>query len=323
MNIALANIKGRMNMSASTEFIGAQVFWSISEAGTVSRAQLEQIVKNAGIDEKNLPSEVTPCSAWTRAIAEFKKSDYVKHNNLLIDHEHVGKAGDKTNPPKGLLTVHTKNVDGNASTVAFKQQWALEFVKDAKKEQSGSAVISRCYNANPSAQDGLYSEVCRLYDAALSQISANDFREFIKRVLFAHHSVSMRPSGGIYFVPAEHMSIIPALKRVVESVGGSLFYTLELPKASVQTVETVKRTVAEELENELSQIEKKITTGLESIRALKSGQTSNTYNVLLTEINEYRARSEFYAELLSVKHGEITGKLDGLQKAVVDRVSSL
>lgn len=323
MNAAITAIKSRMNLNANTEFIGAQVFWTISDVGTVSRAQLEQIVKSAGIDEKNLPSEVTPCSAWTRAVAEFKKSDYVKVNNLLIDHEHVGKAGDKINPPKGLLTVHTKAVDQNASTVAFKQQWALEFEKSAGKDQKGLEVIKRCYQTDPAAQDGLHSEVCRLYDSALSQISANDFREFIKRVLYSCHAFSMRPTGGIYFVPAEHMGILPALKAVVESVGGSLFYTLELPKNSVQTVETVRRTVVEEMENELVQIEKKINAGLESIRALKSGQTSNTYNVLLTEINEYRARSEFYSELLAVKGSEIKAKLDSLQKAVVDRVAAI
>jgi hypothetical protein len=329
-----------MNIAQDQEFIGSTVFWELSGA-SMDYDKLRDLMKDNGLDEREtkdgglMPSRVTPFSAWKRAIAAFKKSNYVKEHGLVIDSEDIkgvpavksldGKAIVVPGvPAKGLLTVHTKSVDGAAGEVGFKQQWALEFTKDAKPEAIPSAVITRKYTVSGQAvQDSLYEAVLQHYSKALSELNLNDVRETIKRVLDSAHAFSMRKQGGIYFVPQEFRNVVTTLEGIVGNIGDSALQVLELPKTSTRTVETFNQTLSDALETEIDSSSQNLEARIDGIKKNKSGEVSNTYQVIINEMNEFNARADYYSEVLQAKHGELKTKWNELHQKVQDRVASL
>ena len=326
--LSLENIKRKMQLGANQEYIGSTVWWELSDADMDYDA-LKSLLASNGIDAREtkdgglMPSRVTPCSAWKRALAEFKKSDYVKANHLVIDSEDIiaDKATGQT--PKGLLTVHTKSVDGNAGQVGFTQQWALEFDKNAKPDDPASGVISRKYTVDQNVQDALFDQVVQGYRKALNQVNLNDVRETIKRVLASARAFSMRKQGGIYFVPQEYANVVATLEGIVSSIGDSKLQVLQLPKTSERTVETFKSTLVDALETELEGLSKSLEQRIDSIKKNKSGEVSNTYQIVIEEMQEFNARADYYSEVLQAKHGELKSKWDELHNKVQARVASL
>jgi hypothetical protein len=326
--LTIDNIKRKMDLGSDQEYIGSTVFWELSDADMDYDTLMNLLASNS-LDAREtkdgglMPHRVTPCSAWKRAIAAFRKSEYVKDNGLVIDSEDIAADTLAKISPKGLLTVHTKSVDGNAGQVGFQQQWALEFDKAAKPDDVPSQVITRKYSIDGTTQDGLYDQVCAEYAKALRQVNLNDVRETIKRVLASAHAFSMRKQGGIYFVSQEFANVVKTLEGIVGCIGDSKLQVLELPKTSSRTVETFKQTLQDSLEAELDTLEKSLTARLDSIKKNKSGEVSNTYNVVIEEMQEFNARADYYSEVLSAKHGELKTRWDALHQTVQTRVASL
>jgi hypothetical protein len=326
--LTIENIKRRMNLGSGQEFIGSTVWWELSDADMDYDA-LKNLLDSNNIDSREtkdggfMPHRITPCSAWKRAIAAFKKSDYVKLNGLVIDSEDI--AGDTATKvsPKGLLTVHTKQVDGSAGQVGFTQQWALEFDKAAAPEDFASQVITRKYASAAGAHDELFKQVTEEYAKSLRQVNLNDVRQTIKLILDSAHAFSMRKQGGIYFVSQEFANVVTTLEGIVKNIGDSKLQVLQLPKSSTRTIETFKQTLQDALETELETLEKNLTSRIDSIKKNASGEISSTYEVVIAEMNDFNARADYYSEVLQAKHGELKTRWDRLHQTVQDRVATL
>lgn len=328
-NLTIANIKAKMNLGSNQEYIGSTVFWELSDAN-LDYDKLKKLLDDNGLDSREtkdgglMPRRITPCSAWKRAIAELKKSDYVRSNKLVIDVEDIAADKAAGTLPSGLLTVHVKNVDGGNSHVGFQQQWAIGFDKQVKDDVAGNVAIERKYVTNiPEKDDALYSEVVAQYERALREVNLNDVRETIKRILKAAHAFSMRKQGGIYFVPHEFRNAVTTLEGIVGNIGTSALQVLDLPKTSTRTIETFKHTLADALETEITQLEKTLEERIENIRSTKDGKVTATYESIIEEMQEFNSRADFYSEVLQAKHGELMTKWNALNQKVQERVASL
>ena len=310
----------------SVELIGHQVFWSLSEDSAVDYATLKQVAVDSGFDAKSyqeggvLPRETTPCSAWTRAIADFKKDEKFRSLGLVTDSENIPADREAKVAAKGLLTVHNKQVDSGAAQVGFQQQMAIEFDKSATADQPATQVI-RLVNGSGEMANSVYQWICYYYSQNLNRVNINDVRTTIKRILHLVRAFSMRPSGGIYFVPVKFTATVEALSKFVSSLKGSVLYALDLPKVSVRTVETVRQTACEAMESELEQLKKDIDTGLNSATLQKNGEDSSTHARLIELINDYRARAEFYADYLTGQTSDITKTVADLEQKIMQAVA--
>lgn len=326
-NTALTSIQNQLTGNGEgVELIGHQVFWSLSEESAVAYEELKQVAVNAGFEAKShheggvLPRPTTPCSAWSRAIAEFKKSRHVRDRGIVIDSENVPADSDTKTPAKGLLTAHHKSVNSGESKVTFEQQIAIEFDKTATPDQTADQVM-RVVNGEGEIVKWVYDSIVYYYNLNLSRVNVNDVRATIKRILHKVRAFKMRPSGGLYYVPVQYSATVEALRKFVASLNGSHLYTLDLPKLSVRTIETVKQTAAEAMEQELEQLKKDIATGLKSTSIQKNGADSATHGRLVDLINDYRARAEFYADYLAVQKEEIDNAVGTLERQIEEAIS--
>lgn len=314
MNTTLESVKSQMKVEDS-DLLGTQVFWTLSESSEIQYSAIVDMVKASGLGEEMakphteggiLPNRVTPCSAWTRAVADFKKSDYVKNHNLHVEHSHV-TAVEKGDPSFGLLTVHERNVDGKGAKVNFNQKRAYEFNKDAQKTQDGSEVISAMHSV--SGSDHIFNQLVDLYNRAMNVVNVNDIREMIKRALKKAQAFAMRPRGGIYFVHSSQREYVTAIEEVVEYLPGSSIYTLDLPKNSSRNVSTVKATAVEALRQELYLLGKNFQENLDSVKRNKSGSISSGYHTLVDSINEFSSKADFLQNMLEVEISEISNRV--------------
>lgn len=327
MNDTLASIQNQLTGSdQSVELIGHQVFWSLSDDSAVAYETLKQVALNAGFEAKSyhdggvLPRETTPCSAWARAISDFAKTQHFRDLELVIDSESIPADRDTKTPARGLLTVHKKTVDSGAAEVSFQQQIAIEFDKSASADQDGSAVI-RSVNGEGDLKDWVYTSIVWHYNDNLRRVNVNDVRETVKRILHKVRSFKMKPSGGIYFVPVQYTQTVEALKTFVSGLTGSTLFVLDLPKISTRTIETIRETAAEAMEQELEQLKADIATGLNSSRLAKKGADSTTHARLVELINDYRDRAEFYGDYLSVQKEQISATVATLEQQVMAAIS--
>ena len=297
-NQTIARIQNQMEIDTDN-LLGTQIFWSLSEVG-VSYDYLENLMASNGL-EKAMPRRCTPCSAWSRAIADFKKSEYGK--KFHVDSQNIpAKDGQSA---KGLLTVHSKTVNEGAAKVEFRQDWSYLFNKDAGRNSDPYDVIIPQHGKLE--VDYILLEIVQLYKNHLNTVNYADVLKMIKCILDT--SVSFTMKKGIYFIPAQNRQFVDVLEKIVGAIGGSQLFTLDLPKTSTRNVETVKLSAREAFKKEIKTLENQIEAAMDGVRIKQDGDVSNTYVRLVTMLNDYRKRTNFYKDMLAHEYNGLEDKV--------------
>jgi len=298
----LSNIQSQLQVD-DTNLLGTQIFWSLSEVG-VSYDYLERVLSQHGL-EGLMPKRCTPCGAWARAVSEFKSSDYGKQ--FHIDSSNIPAKGN--DPAKGLLTVHTKHVDADESKVEYAQMWSYQFRKDAERHQDAFDAI-KSVNAVQGNIDHILDTLRSLYTKHLSSVNYSDVLATIKRVLANGKAFIMKP--GLYFIPSEYSQLVSAIEGIVNNIGNSTLYTLDLPKGGRNT-KTVEMSARDAFRRELDNITNQIENGLAGVKRNQGGEIGSAYHRLMSLLNTYQEKSAFYRDMLAHEHASLSDKVTDLR----------
>jgi len=278
-----------------TSFLGRILWFSISDC-KVTYSQLESAFRNAGIDEKHLPKEISPRDAFRRAtkIAEAKriKLDSDRYLNLLV--REVKMSDDEIVRQLVREVVDSGNVRLEYLPIA---NLKLENDKDFIAEP----IISRyeLYNDENMALLKVENE----FDRCKDNYNGRHVRELVQNILSRCDPVAVRPSGGVYFVPEQYSQTVQGLSDMVRELSQ---YSIDSEKSRCYSLPVIdahehRVMVTESLEDQVKN-ESQSLVG-EMAKMLKDGKTitQRTAEQYINRVKQLRTTVKKYEDMLNTE----------------------
>lgn len=187
------------------DFLGALAWYTVSEM-RVSRDQLEAAFQKAGIDPMHLPKPINYRDAFRCATTNAEVTGIALPNgtrlNLLV--REVAVSRDEI-----IRHVVREVVDAAKVRLEYRpvaelkigrdeQMRATKLVPDIGEHERNLALAAK---AN--------------YQVERHAYSAKNVRDVITRILRTAAPVSVRPSGGVFFVPQAHVAVLTCLTELI------------------------------------------------------------------------------------------------------------
>jgi len=192
--------------SVGVSIIGHLVWYSLSEM-LITREELRQKMANAGLDEKWMPHEIRLPDAFRRATNDKYRrrvSEGIVENYLFRE-----VVSDDRVVQRNIVC---EMVDQKGRRLAYDPA-AATLVLD---RTSASVAVSA---ASPLAAE-LAREAVAKFDIYRRNYGSQTIRSVLANVLKSMAPTPVRPSGGVYFVPAQFADRLEALIRFVHSLDG-------------------------------------------------------------------------------------------------------
>jgi len=216
----LANVEGDHHKSNLTDVLGNSnlflhhsddllgcVFWFTLRQGC-THEELEQSAKSAGLHEDFLPPGPTPGASFRYA----------------INHAHVGLKGIKTeiisaDTATVIAAILQREEDQTVQRVDYIQKSRVALLlRDAQGNKIEEPNVVGEVPNNP-----VYLRIRKLYKWHREHLTPDDLRPMCTNVVHSSSSLCLRQSGGMYFIPAEHMDTLNALCSTLAGVGSTGF----------------------------------------------------------------------------------------------------
>lgn len=275
-------------------WLGTLCWYSLSDIA-VPHALIVQALDGMGV---TLPPEPADHDVFRRVTAKQKltrvrrQDEPDKYYNYLLRELSTNE--------KITRRVVRETVDAKGSRLNYEEMIDLVFTRPTKG-QTGAVRPQFIMGVNPDEQSKLIADnVLTEYNSKRGTINAQGIREWIRHHLIANRAISVRPSGGLYFLSKENdgaLTIVEALADAVNNeVGAGTIDYHSLPlidsgrqRAMVRRAFEADTAAAIDLQME------------EITKLLSSGKkiSPKRFEAITAEYERLRKRSEEYETLLS------------------------
>lgn len=255
---------------------GAIVWWRLS--GDTNVSAIEEAWLASGLDRRLLPAPPSSAAAASRACSEqVDKDRFIR--------SIPAKAG-----ASGWAVVDQVISNG-----------ALDYKVVAKVRTSAQGITIEP-DSNPLAE-----KLKADYQIALARYTINDISGWLTKLVFEAKAVSLRDTGGVYFVPKEGTELFRKMVDVLQNVSHHQVFEVPALK-SEEAVEAILDAVTMEATKEARVIETELDTGNIKHRALGSREK---------KVKALQEKIETYERLLGRNLGEIKDRMLSLQAGIV------
>jgi len=266
------------------EHLGDMVWWTIREA-RIARALLLDTWKQEGLPEALLPEEPSPEKALGTAVREGRvgRLDYQILKSLETP-ERVSYAILRKQP----------DGDGNLGTV---QEARLDLDRVAGKLQSGLHPVAQAVMT-------AWNELCTTH-------TSDDLRGVLVKAVDAFQGVKLRPTGGIYWIPAVHAGKLRAVERAVKQISTGSQLTLIAVTRMNGNATNLAGAAQGALEGELAALKAEIEAW-----ATAPPSRISTLASRVEAFQALRDKADLYRGILSVEVSALDAGLDTLTENV-------
>lgn len=175
------------------------------------------------------------------------------------------------------------------------------------------------YNKNANTVN-VTGALCGEVEARIGELkdkaTDEDIRYFLRRVVRMCKGVAKRPTGGIYFVPAQLAGVIEQAQAFLADLGVGAKLYVERVMDGVQEREIVREAVEHDIDKQLEVVMAGVERVERRVSALKNGEA---------RVEELRDLMKVYQDLLGqeAKYEELTEKLDKAVQTIGEKMSKL
>jgi hypothetical protein len=240
----LVVVKDSENVDVS--FLWHLLWFTISDV-KISREQLEQIFTDIGIPEKYLPNPISPRDAFRRAtkMIEFKREpkegEQQTYTNILVREV-------SSNRERIIRQIVREVVDSKNVTLSYDPIAQLTL----RNETLEARYLTHSSNITDYEID-IIDSIPDLYENAKENYNGKNVRDIIKNILYECNPVSVRPSGGVYFVPYKYTDTVENLKTFARELANFSITETRTQMFSVPVIDTQEQRdmVEDSLENQV------------------------------------------------------------------------
>jgi len=304
---ALKSIQNKM--ANSGDYLGDEVFWSISDADIEPQVVRSLCVQH-GLDVRLAPEYPTTEMAFRRAVDRLK-ARYVQRLAGIADNVIMRKIKEDNEAivygvvieqieeqiPQGIATVNGMLID---KTVKHKTDDRIAFFKE-----SGDVVSDK----NSIAAQ----EVGNLFEYYKNHLINDDILAMLQKAMNLFQAVAIRERGGVYFVPAHYSEQLKALQTVVESIGKSSVGILNLYGTKTST-SALNKAVNAELTSQLNAL-------VGELKDFNTDTRKSALNSRLEKFKELKQRVKLYDEILTITKDELIAQAEMAERKVIELIN--
>lgn len=299
--------------------IGSCLWWQLPKT-SVERQKLEDTATNCGVPDRYLPEPIKFIGAFKRAIATVKTP--LEKDNLLLR-----KLGDDNY--ELVYAIVAEKVSFSGKQVDHKQIGTVSARKNGEYlviQPDTSYVSSTCPEYQLVEQVKLLTRSAHT-DALLH--NTNDIRSVIT-AFTTECGISLRDSGGIYFIPLIHQPTLDSLVKFVQTVSPSATMYVK-PEYIMRDsdLEALRKVTQSELANEIASLEDSFNTlqsDLDTMISANERPGVKKQKQLTNQLSDYNAmrdRIKTFSGTLNFAGDQLTYKLNSIHKSMESKLDKL
>jgi len=276
----------KINQNNQVPILGKICWWSLKDV-KIDRISLENLFDSYNLDKKFLPPIVSGRKAFMRTLKEIQKSNLVR--KIKEDEKYI------------IFGIIKEEVDPENIKLEFETQDIIFFDKENKE------VFLKLNKLNLDDIKDLLNYFQIIY-------IAEDIRKVITRFLNYLNAVLLRKTGGIYFVPKNYAVELEKISGVINNIGNSEFYELDIVDS-----EATKKQAIKLIKSELEENLKKEAENLETLLDNPEVKTSSLSRAIERYKNA-KEKLEMYKNLLQFAADDIEQELNETEKRIKDKL---
>jgi hypothetical protein len=327
------NIRDLNEVEASTSqlpLIGYTVFWRLAGI-RVSHPGLERALQETGFD-KYLPDPPTPRVALRRALAEWIKTKQRITRNLQL--RQGGEEQDENDGDRRRTLIRVINRAGSEHLVYALVAEDIDFsmlglsygtaLRILLHKKTGEMICTTDAEGVIDAQresQQVTGELMPYWRQYRDLFIARDLSQMVREIVDGMSAVSLRQTGGVYFVPASERDALFSLRQLIagipQSAGPDSFVcTLGVPDA-VEARRGLSRAVHAGLLDEINSLRGDLGRLGESGDRLRE----KTIAQRLVIYKRLKAKAEMYQDLLGMQQDQVRAGIAGLEREALNLIS--
>lgn len=305
------------------KFIGAVVWFTINET-KVTRDEIVKLFIDNGLDERFVPNPIKAVDAFRRATSraevEYDYDGDKQSATLYVDEvdydddrvvQHIYR---KVRDRKAIELHHTQV----GEAIFYRQS------RSAKKQGAGGESVkfsmkrAQLTDREQEITGEFINATHKAYERNKQFITGQALRGMVRNYVVSTNAISVRPSGGVYFVHKSRVETIDALAKVIAELGnGSVLHTLPLIDTDQQRsmlTEAFQDEVVEECDRLLRDLAQ-----VNETAATKGGKvTVNTYAKLKAQLDETMSRADEYTKVLGLSQERSAASIELAMTAIME-----
>lgn len=268
---------------------GFVVFWSVQ--GGQDRNAIESALASAPPSiASNFPGAPSPVAALQRA----KTSTAGKVLGVVM-----------RSIAKGSIALVSETT-GNASAKAGQLDYSHGVTVSVP---TGTATALRVDGYDETAQDCLSAanELALAYADHMTRVEAADLSAWLTACTDDLGAVSLRPRGGVYFIPASKGAELALLKKAASATGAAQLYTMAL-SGDKGTAKDVAGATAESFLGDFKTIEREVSNWTDGLTDSK--RPGRGFNALSSQLKTLKDRVFMYREVLAAQENTLSAVIE-------------
>lgn len=302
--------------SQSAKQIGSCLWWSLAQC-SVSRKTLEDLAKKNNIPEKYLPEQISFISAFKRGVTDIKAS---------LDKEGILIRLINDDQDARRLAIVKETLDKTKETASHSQ---IGVIYANKKDKS--ILVEASHGRSPEELQAVEMVDERIRLAYENSINHNT--DDIRRVMISfckECTVSLRDSGGIYFVPLVHEAMLESMAEFIKAVSpDSVIYIKPEYVVRDSDLQALRQASKNELGSEVAQLEQTYLNLLQEFQDLLDDNShlsikkKRQLGKKLEVYRELRKRIETFSTTLEFAPNEFVDRLRVMYQSLSEKLAKL
>lgn len=308
------------------KFIGAILWFSFHETD-ITRDEVLDLFRARGLDERFVPNPIKTIDAFRRATSRtVKEYDFPgdgRSATIYIEEvdydderviQHIFR---KVRDRKAVTLQHTRV----GEAIFYRQSRAAR-----RKGVGGESVRFTLRESELTAPGELavvsaYLEmVHKAYERNKGFLTVQSLRGMVRDYVTSLNAISVRPSGGVYFVHKSRMDTVELLVDAVTALGsGCQLHTLPLLNTDRQR-EMLTEAFQDEVVEECDRLLKMLT---EVNSTSKKGVPAKKYAELRQVLDDTMARADEYTRVLGLAQGRAAAGIELAMTALLEMAGRL
>lgn len=336
---SLGDYRERLAGLPADHFVGSILWFSIS--GTVERPdgrrtvvpvrvnsdQLEDWFDDLELDRDFLPARIKKIDAFRNASSQAR-SEYSltdgKRAQLRV--EEV-----RSDAEQVIRHVMCLIVDSRNEQLSYDHMATLKFIRGGRtargKRHSGDhwkyQVLHRVKGQDREKVEAFIADISQRYDDLAVNLQSPAIRSVLRQYLSSLNAISMKTSGGVYFVHKERWDVIDRLQELVKRISQGCV----LEHFPLVDTDGSRSMLAEahqaEVEEEIRKLLVEVATVEEKAKARGGRIEPKVYAQLNGRLQEVMTRSEDVAKTVGLAQGRASSAIELALDAVTDMATRL
>lgn len=281
-------------------WLGTLCWYSLSDIAVPHRLIKQAL---AGLKDVDIPPRPADHDVFRRVTAKQKQSrvrndsDPDKYYNYLLREFSTNE--------RIVRRVVRETVDAKGARLDYEEMVDLVFTRDSSSKPADSRTGTVRRESRPGVTPDSHSElivsnVLTEFQSKRGTVNAQGIREWIRHYLIANKAISVRPSGGLYFLSKENEGALAVIESLTDAVNGEIgvgtidYHSLPLIDSGRQR-SMVRRAFEADTASAVDTQMEEITKLLSSGKRI----SPRRFEAIAAEYERLRSRSEEYENLLS------------------------